>query len=788
MILHFTIDFKTGPDEALFISGNLPELGSGSRSKAVRMDGKDGEWQLSLDYKGRSSTLEYHYFVRKGDEAYYEAGGDRVVELNQNKCREMYMFDSWQGNDSGAPFLTAPFASVFFRGGNRPKARYCRYGKEIVIRVTRALVKEGETVSIIGSHPMLGSWDPSKGLPLEHSAGSRWEIHLPAEQMGDGFEYRFAVGQRTEGEEHNRKVTIPPMQKGTVICYEHSSIGIPDEKPAIAGCSASLRQLRTKNSWGIGSIPDICSFADWCSMTGQKAVRLTAEGTACAPWSPISTMALDPIYLDPFRIYTIEDESIRKAFEQEREALNSAEESDMARIADAKERYFQHAYNRIADEVFAEPDFQEFVSKNKEWLLPYAAFSTFSDAYGTSDSLRWKEDYRCETAKIAKMYKSKDERGRRMRYHVFLQYQLHLQMEEAAAYVRSLGISLQCELPLTASAGGADVWSEEKYFIKGFTAGTQPSADTAGSADGFAVYNRRALEEDGYSFIRKMLRRASAYFDTYCLTRIEALNSTWALPCDQTEPYMGVRIPYPGLDSAGIRAAGFDFDPARDTVPSFDAETLEEMFGDDSHFVRETFLNGKGEFRLEFSKQRYIREWFERYAPQDMLRLEKQVTAMAGEVLFIRDPFKQNCYQPRACAQDTMLWKNTDASSREAFLKICARGREESDMEGLAFTSRMLSDIIAATGMLACASFSGSCPECLKELVTRLNIPFSAGKEEDGAREILSGDDIIAVVPARKWLQEDARTSTGRIQVEHLMGNGGFNRMISSYIKASGRM
>lgn len=47
----------------------------------------------------------------------------------------------------------------------------------------------GQSVKIIGSHPMLGSWDVNKALQLQWTEGDRWvaTIELPA---GAVYEYK----------------------------------------------------------------------------------------------------------------------------------------------------------------------------------------------------------------------------------------------------------------------------------------------------------------------------------------------------------------------------------------------------------------------------------------------------------------------------------------------------------------------------------------------------------------------------------------------------------------------
>ena len=74
-----------------------------------------------------------------------------------------------------------------------------------------------------------------------------------------------------------------------------------------------------------------------------------------------------------------------------------------------------------------DPGFQEFFEGNREWLLPYAAFCVLRDKYDTADFSRWEKYSIYDRKKVDTLWKNVRS-GREMRYYVYLQHHLHLQM------------------------------------------------------------------------------------------------------------------------------------------------------------------------------------------------------------------------------------------------------------------------------------------------------------------------------------------------------------------------
>jgi 4-alpha-glucanotransferase len=68
-----------------------------------------------------------------------------------------------------------------------------------------------------------------------------------------------------------------------------------------SGISVPLFSLVSNRGWGIGEFRDLAEFAAWCGEAGQSVVQILPINEMppieTSPYSAMTAMALDPIYL-----------------------------------------------------------------------------------------------------------------------------------------------------------------------------------------------------------------------------------------------------------------------------------------------------------------------------------------------------------------------------------------------------------------------------------------------------------------------------------------------------------
>src|SRR3954469_5628482 len=77
-----------------------------------------------------------------------------------------------------------------------------------------------------------------------------------------------------------------------------------------AGVLVPLFSIPSRQSWGIGEIPDLVPFGRWMTHAGLDFVQLLplnemAEGQN-SPYSALSAMAIDPVFIAPAQVPEVE--------------------------------------------------------------------------------------------------------------------------------------------------------------------------------------------------------------------------------------------------------------------------------------------------------------------------------------------------------------------------------------------------------------------------------------------------------------------------------------------------
>ena len=65
------------------------------------------------------------------------------------------------------------------------------YRKTILFRVSAPQLKAGQAVAVVGSHPALGSWNPSRFLRMEYLGRYDWLLSVNVEAVALPLEYKY---------------------------------------------------------------------------------------------------------------------------------------------------------------------------------------------------------------------------------------------------------------------------------------------------------------------------------------------------------------------------------------------------------------------------------------------------------------------------------------------------------------------------------------------------------------------------------------------------------------------
>ena len=163
-----------------------------------------------------------------------------------------------------------------------------------------------------------------------------------------------------------------------------------------------------------------------------------------------------------------------------------------------------------------DPDYQEFLEKNKYWLTPYATFRAIKDLLGEGPWQEWPDAYARFSPGLARRVELADGVDR----HRKLQYEFQREWDELRAYANGRGVKIVGDMPMYVSGDSADVWAERDIFELDERGYAQVQAgcpgdgfDPEGQLWGNPTYRWDVLAARGYDWWLARLERAVKTYD-----------------------------------------------------------------------------------------------------------------------------------------------------------------------------------------------------------------------------------------------------------------------------------
>ena len=779
MKLYFDIEYRTRWGEQLVLL-------LGKRKIAMRYT-DDGIWHASVELRSGAERLEYRYAVERDNaQVRTEWYPHTLRPAEFSDCRALRIHDRWQDIGSDAPFRTVAYTrGIFARRAAWPAAKRRRENKtaaQATFRMTVPALWPDETLAIASDR--LDNWQ--RIVPFDDTRFPEWELGLA---LPKGSEYKFLIADRTTltpilWEEGANRIWNGVAPDGERLIEASLQPRIPERHWRSAGTAIPVFSLRSEQSFGVGEFLDLKLLVDWAVATQQRVIQLlpindttmTHTWEDSYPYNANSTFALHPQFIRLTEAGVEEDDAYRSL----RSELNALPEVDYEQVNGAKMRLLREAFARYGARTAARRDYREFLEANREWLLPYAAFCSLRDEYGTADFSRWGDYAHFDRTKV-EVYCRK--RRSDIAFHCYIQYHLHLQLTEAVRYAHARGVILKGDLPIGISRTSADAWQFPRLFHMDSQAGAPPDAfSAAGQNWGFPTYDWERMSRDDYAWWRARLRKMSEYFDAYRIDHILGFFRIWEIPVDAVHGLLGhfnPAMPYPAEE---LRGMGFDLAEGRYTTPPTDGWILERLFGELAGEVRTKYLRN-GHLLPVCATQRRVLQLF----PGDderSKRLRDGFLALLDDVLFVEDPYRKGHYHPRIAAQSTFSFQLLSPQQQEAFNRLhddfFYRRHDRFWQES---ALRKLPMLLRATDMLACGEDLGMIPDCVPETMRALKIlSLEIQRMPKSLSETFADPahyPYLSVCttsthdmnPLRAWWEED-RSVTDRFYHEVLHGEG----------------
>ena len=741
MKIKIHISYHTQWGEALYICGSLPQLGADDLNKApmLEMTSPDN-WSISLDLPESVQEFTFRFIVKADGREWREEWGEphRFKAAKGISSYDIHSF--WQDVPNDKPYWSSAFVEGMLSRNFRDQP-VAPKGESLLFKVFAPMVRPDEVLAICGEPRALGAWNPEKALTFNDASYPLWEVALEMKDIKLPFEYKFVILDKKTRRpidweaRDNRRLDFFPKGHDTLLVFDGMRFENPRKSWKGAGTAIPVFSLRSNEDAGAGDFYDLKKMVDWCVVTGQKIVQVlpindttkTGTWTDSYPYSANSTFALHPMYIRLKAVGAIKDTQRRDHYTEEAARLNELPQIDYEAVNNLKNAYLREIYAEQGKATQETAEYKDFVKRNEYWLRSYAAWSVLRDHFHTADNSKWGE-YAVYDEKNVEAFIDSHESD--ILYHYYVQYHLDRQLREVRDYAHQHGIVLKGDIPIGIGRESVDAWKDPRLFNMDCQAGAPPDDfSVLGQNWGFPTYNWDEMARDGFKWWKQRFQKMAEYFDAYRIDHILGFFRIWQIPMTAVHGLLGYFNPALPFSPEELRQ-NYDFwiNPDIQAHPYIMEWMIGDFFGEYTEEVKEEYLEeaGTGRYRLkEFvDNQRKVVDYFSRLTPDEKnTRIKDAIMGLIDDVLFIEDPYQKGHYHPRISAQFTYQYRALTDYERWCFNRLYNDfyyRRMNDFWYGKAMWK--LPPLLDSTGMLTCAEDLGMIPDCVPEVMHRLQI------------------------------------------------------------------
>lgn len=307
-----------------------------------------------------------------------------------------------------------------------------------------------------------------------------------------------------------------------------------------AGVCTPLFSLYSRQSTGIGELPDLRLLVDWCRTCGLTIIQLLPlndVGFNFTPYDAQSMFALDPMYLSFGELAEADPAEFRSRMEDLRRRFPAGRERVDYGVKQAKLDLFRKIFN--SRDWQNSPAFSGFRRSNVFWLPDFALFKVLKNENQQRHWEEWEDAYRRRDEKTLRDFR--ETHAADIQFQEWLQWQLYEQFCTVKTYARKHGVLLMGDLPFLVSRDSADVWSNQGYFKLDAAAGAPPDAYQArGQRWGMPPYDWDAIARHQYDYLVNKLRYAEHFYDFYRIDHFVGIFRLWTIPLSEPAENAGL--------------------------------------------------------------------------------------------------------------------------------------------------------------------------------------------------------------------------------------------------------
>ncbi|MGC3978614.1 MAG: 4-alpha-glucanotransferase [Paludibacteraceae bacterium] len=633
MKIHFKVPYFTRWGQRLMVTGNVPELGNGDFSKALFLHFQGHEdWTADVDIQfPQNNEIRYKYVLFNEYTGVYleEWGDNRILKMLDTDLEHLFCFDTW--NSSGSvenAFLTAPFQKVLLKEKITSPTKGESKKITHIFKVKAPLLHESQMLCAVGNCPELGDWSVNNAM-LMQKEGDFWITKLDLSKVNYEVNYKYGIFDAASGhflyfEQGPDRIAPVIQMKKTLIVVENGFVRVDNRSWRGAGVGLPVFSIRTRRSFGVGDFYDLKLLVDWAEKVGLKLIQVlplndtigTHTDEDVLPYAAISAFALNPLFLSLPAIGKLpENNELQIQYIPKQAELNAQDLVPFLEVINFKLKYARALYQHQKKEFLNNSDFLTFFEKNSHWLIPYAAYCVLRDMNHTNDYRQWNEFATFDKVKIAEFVSPSQSHYDDVAINYFIQYHLHIQLSEAAAYAHEHGVVLKGDIPIGVNKNSVDTWIAPELFQMDMNAGAPPDMFAIkGQNWELPTYNWTAMQGTGFDWWKKRFSQMSNYFDTFRIDHILGFFRIWEIPEDQIEGIMGHLTPSVPIHINEFVEKGVWFDYNRFCKPYITDHILWILFQEQANWVKSNCLQIEDGWVLrlkpEYNSQGYVEQLY----------------------------------------------------------------------------------------------------------------------------------------------------------------------------------
>ena len=315
-------------------------------------------------------------------------------------------------------------------------------------------------------------------------------------------------------------------------------------QPRRSGVVVPLFSLASSQSWGLGEFGNLPQFARWLMEAGQSIIQILPiqemPPIESSPYSAMTAMALDPIYITMSRLSDFAglgaELALDGAEQAEVQRLRQTRRIDYTSIRRLKDKWLRRSFDRFLRLEVSRGSpraarFDAFTAAQSWWLDEYALFRALHAMHDERSCREWPEPLaRADAKAIAAI---RETLRSEMVFRSYLQWIAAEQWAEAKRL--SWPVRVYGDLPFMISADSPDVWARQREFRFDATIGTPPDAFSETGQDwGLPPWRADVMAGNDFGWMRARARRYGDLYDGFRIDHLVGLYRTYMRPIDKT--------------------------------------------------------------------------------------------------------------------------------------------------------------------------------------------------------------------------------------------------------------